>query len=418
MLNTKPSLTIRTSTSRRPLALTIVLTVGSSLSLLPACDGGDDGSGDGGGGPRPEGAILIAERFNTPDGRAAYMGAYPALPTGSVDISSMVELGPEGDVFACAGAGFFYNPDAGTITKYDVRDDLSLVRSTSIDVLQEGISGWTGAHLCMSDEQAFIFNETGGRVVEYNPTTMVIVDAFDVPLPDIDQDAYYIQFFEPKIAGTLVYFPLTAINWDTLEVEPRSILATFDVSTKTLSFDYDERCQSTLGGMVDSAGNFYQLPEDGGFWSTYSPTPALPPDCILRVNAGQTTYDDAYVQYLPQGESLRAMWPIDDQYALASLITIADAPPEENLWDWYSLPIEPTRIDLKTGAAEPYPGLPDTQPMNSRKIVLDGESYYQVYSYDADGLVTKIDLTRLEADGPVTAFSVIGGDILALERLW
>jgi len=362
-------------------------------------------------------AVLIAERFNTPDGRAAYMGAFPGLPASEVDISQMVELGPEGDSFACGGNAFFYNPDAGRITKYEVAEDLTLSEGRSIDVRQEGITGWTGAHVCASDTQAFIFHEAGGRIVEWNPERMTIVDAFDVPTPEV-AEGLTVQFFEPKIAGSLVYFSLTAINWDTMETAGRALLAVFDTSDKTLSFDYDERCQASLGGFVDSDGNYYQTPEDGGFFATYSPTPDLPPDCVLRVNAGEKTFDDDYVQYLDEGESLRSMWPVDDRYTLAATIPITAAPDEENMWDWYSLPIEPVLFDVTTGEQERYPSVPDVQPMNGRKLVLDGKSYYQVYSFDDDGLVSQVDLVELTPQGAEPAFTLLGGDILTLERLY
>jgi hypothetical protein len=391
-----------------PLALSLATTAGCSSS-------GPDATGPQS--ARPRGAVLLAERFNTPDGRAAYMGAFPELPTTPIDVSQLVELGPEGDVFACGGRPFFYNPDAGTITRYEVADDLRLTKGLAIDVLQEGIAGWTGAHVCASPTQAFIFNESGGRVVEWNPETMVIVDAFDVPLPEVSADVA-IQFFEPRVAGNLVYFSVTAINYDTLVVEPRAILAVFDIATKTLSFDYDSRCQSSLGGYLDSAGNYYQVPEDGGFFAKYSPTKSLPPDCVLRVLAGSKTFDDSYVQYLGEGQSLRSMWPVDDEHALATVIPVASAPAPEDMWDWYNLPVTPTLFNVKTGAMSPYPGLPNVQPMNGRKLVLDGKGYYQVYAYDAEGLVTQVDLVELTAQGPRPALTMKGGDLLTLERLW
>lgn len=392
-----------------------MMVVMACLALGGAACSDDGRGGEGGGDAQPAaGAVLLAERFNTPDGRAAYLGVFPDVPTTQVDIAQMIELGPEGDVFGCGGDAFFYNPDAGSITKYEVADDLTITPGPSLDVLQEGITGWTGAHVCASAERAFIFNETGGRVVEWNPTTMVIVDAFDVPTADT---TYPVQFFEPKIAGDLVYFSLTGIDWDTMEVEPRAMLAVFDLRDRSLSFDYDDRCQASLGGAVDSAGNYYQLPEDGGFWSTYAATPDLPPDCVLRVPAGGKTFDDGYALALPEGQSLRAMWPVDDGSVLAALIPIADAPPAEDMWSWYELPITPTLLDLASGATSAYASLPPVQPMNSRKIVVDGQSYYQVYSFDADGLVTKIDLVKLTPAGAEPQFTLVGGDILTLERL-
>jgi hypothetical protein len=392
--------------------MTVMLLTGAMAACGP-------GGGGGGGTPtpiRPVGAILIAERFNTPDGRAAYMGAFPELPTEPVQVARLTELGPEGDAFACGGAAFFYNPNAGTITRYDVRDDLTLEKGNDINVLTEGIVGWTGAHLCRSATEAFIFSEGGGRVVEWNPTAMTVTRAIDVPRPQVGA-GLTVQFFEPSVVGELAYFSLTAINWDTLAVEPRAHLAVFDMATRTLTLDTDDRCQGSLGGRVDSAGTYYQVPEDGAFFAAFSPTTPLPPDCVLRVNPGTRQFDDTYMKLLPAGHSLRSMWPVDDTHTLATLIPVSARPAAENMWDWYSLPVVPSLFNLETGAVSSYP-VTTVQPMNSRKLVLDGRGYYQVYGFDADGKVSKVDVVRLERGGPVPAFTLEGGDVLTLERLW
>lgn len=395
----------------------LALAACSSTSETGPAAGAATGPGTGPNGQRPAGAILVAQRFTTPDGRAAYMGAFPDMPETDVDVSQMVELGPEGDVFACGGYGFFYDPDAGRITRYEVGDDLRLTKGPSIDVLQEGITGWTGAHVCASPTQAFIFNESGGRIVEWNPTEMLVVSAFDVPKPEV-KPGLTLQFFEPHKAGDLVYFGVTAINWDTMEIEPRAILAVFDIATKTLSFDYDDRCQPSLGGFVDSAGNYYQLPEDGGYWASYGSTTGLPRDCVLRVSRGKKTFDDDYVQYLAEGQSLRSMWPVDDDHMLATVIPMSSAPPKEKSDEWFDLPVEPTLFDLRTGAQTPYPHVPTTQPMNSRKLVIDGKSYYQLYTYDDKGRTSKVELVQLTRDAAPKVFTLVGGDFLTVERLW
>ncbi|MCU0695555.1 MAG: hypothetical protein MUC96_03375 [Myxococcaceae bacterium] len=389
-----------------------------AASLFLACGQGTDKkpAGETSTMTRPNGAILIAERFNTPDGRAAYMGAFAQLPTEPIQVARLTELGPEGDTFACGGAAFFYNPNAGTITRYDVADDLSLQKGKAINVLTEGIVGWTGAHLCRSATEAFILNEAGGRVVEWNPTAMTVTRAFDVPRPMVGANLT-VQFFEPKVVGDLAYFSLTALNWDTLEVDPRSHLAVFDMKERTLTLDTDDRCQGSLGNLVDSSGAYYQVPEDGAFFSAFSPTRPQPPDCVLRVAPGGRRFDDAYVQRLPAGQSLRSMWPVDDGHTLATLIPTSAMPPADKMWDWYELPVTPSLFNLSTGEVTPYP-VSTVQPMNSRKLTLDGKGYYQVYSFTMDGKVSQVDVVRLERAGPVPAFSVVGGDVLTLERLW
>jgi len=345
------------------------------------------------------------------------MGAFPALPKEPIEISELTELGPEGDAFACGGNAFFYNPEAGTIIKYDVGDDLSLTKRKSINVVLEGINGWTGAHVCVSETQAFIFNGAGGRVVEWNPKTMVIVDALDIPTPDVP-NGLEVQFFEPMIADNLVYFPIGAVNWDTDATSNRAVLAVFDVRTKELTYSYDDRCQTSLGGFVDSKGNVYRIPEDGGYYRLYSPTKDLPLDCFLRVKTGETQFDPEYILKLGEGESLRSAWPIDDDHVLATLIDEGDAPEVADKSDWYTLPVKPTMINLQSGKRTPYTSVPEVQPMNSRKLTLDAEYYYQVYTFDDEDRTKEVSVVRLTRDGAEPAFTLKGGDVLTLERLW
>lgn len=382
------------------------------LSLaLPACSD-DPGDNTPPTDTRPDAAILIAERFSTPDGRVMYMGAFPELPSTAIDITQMIELG-EGDAFACAGHAFFFDSDALSLTRYLVGDDLSLTRDLTLQLGSEGITGWTGAHVCASDTAAYMFEGAGGRVVEWNPTTMVITDAFDIPTPNVPQDVD-VQFFEPYRAGDLVYFPLEAINWDTLATSS-AVLATFDVRDKSVTYAYDTRCGGGLSAHVGADGTLYRYQGYQAFFAEYAMSPQ-PQDCVLRVLPGQKEFDASYMQALGPTNN---MFAIDDTSAVVMQVDPTQPlPSDENLWDWYELPIIPQRVDLATGAMTPYSGLSNQAPMNARKLVLDGQSYFQLNSFDAEGRVTATELMKLAPAGAVPVFTLQGGDFLTLERLW
>lgn len=385
------------------------------LFALPmaACTGQEpadtDTATDGG----TEPAILIGERFNTPDGRIMYMGAFPDFPDEPIDVGQLTELAPGGDVFACGGYAFFYNSDEGRITRYTVGDDYSLAASGELLVGQEGITGWTGANICASDTSAYLINGSGGRAVEFDPQEMVIVEAFDLPMPEGLAEGLTPQFFEPHIAGDLAYFPVEAVNWDTLDAAP-AIVATFDLSDQSLDYTYDEDCVGGLAGHVDSQGNFWRLMGYGSFFEVYGEGNA--PDCVLKVPTGRSEFDGETLIDAGDGEPVRDMWSIDDEHALV-LVTDAEAPPEDDLWSWWDMPVTPMLVNLVSGARSSYDHVPPVAPQNSRKLVLDGKSYYQIYSYDDDGLVTQVELVELGLDGVETAFTIEGGDILALERI-
>lgn len=393
------------------LAMTAVpAAIAGILVMSAGCGGATEG--DPSDGERPDSAILIAERFTTPDGRVMYMGAFPGMPTQNVDITQLIELG-EGDVFACAGHAFHFDSEALSITKYIVANDLTLVKDLTVQVGQEGITGWTGAQVCASATSAFIFEGAGGRAVEWNPTTMVIVNAFDVPKPTV-AEGLEIQFFEPFIAGNLIYFPVEATNWETL-VTANAIVATFDLADKSLTYTYDTRCGGGLSGHVASDGTFYRYQGYQDFFQEYS-TETLPPDCVLRINPGQKQFDTSYMRELGPTNN---MWAIGDRSAVIMQIDPAQpVPSQENQDDWWSLPIVPTMVDLETGAKSPYAGLSSEPPMNARKLVLDGQSYFQLNTFDSEGRVANTALKRLTPQGAEEMFTLEGGDFLTLERLW
>jgi hypothetical protein len=397
----------------RPFRLPLLL--GALLGLQLGLVGCDDTTGPGEDvDARPDGAILIAERFFTPDARVMFMGAFEELPDAPIETSQLVELGTAGKAFACAGNAFFFDQELGSIRKFVVEDDLSLTEAESFQLTQEGIEGFTGAHVCVDETRAYTLASDGSRAVEWNPRDMVIVDAFDLPSPDIEPGLTP-QFFEPFIAGDLAYFPVDASNWETLEIADKAIVATLDFRDESLTFTYRDGCAPGIAGYLADDGTFYREQSWQAFYAHYGPGET--PDCLLRIPAGQKTFDP---DYAVQAGATRNMFPVNGDYALALLIDDSEPlPSEENLWDWYSHPVVPTLVDRATGETSPYPGVPNRAPMNLRTLTLDGVELYQVNEFDENGLISRTDVVELSPSGPSEPlFTLVGGDVLTLQRLW
>jgi len=365
-----------------------------------------------------EEAILIAERFNTPDGRIMFMGVFSELPNEPIETSQLTELSPSGKAFACGGNAFFYDADASSITKFIVEDDLSLTEAQTIQLSQEGVEGFTAAHVCASSTQAFTFHRFGGRVVEWNPEEMIITEAFDVPLPEMEINANPV-FFEPFKNGDLVYFPLRMENFGTNEIEPKTTVGVFDIPSKTLSFTSDDRCLSSTTGFIDSQGNFYKLHGWQIGFILYPSQENLPPPCILRINAGQKIIDPNFITGFSDDIAPAPIFPIDENNALVLTVNRDDVPEtQDEFWNMFTeIPAVPTNINLETGETSRFEGVPEGLPQNSRTLTLDGDNFLQVVSFDDDGLIEKVDVMRLTSNGPEPAFTVLGGDVLTLQRL-
>ena len=165
-----------------------------------------------------------------------------------------------------------------------------------------------------------------------------------------------------------------------------------------------------------SDGTFYRYQGYGAFFETYSTGATPPPDCVLRINPGERSFDPNYMSELGPTNN---MWSVGDHGAVVMKVDPnATFPSEENLWDWYALPVVPTLVDLETGEESAYSGLSNEPPMNARKLIVDGQSYFQLNSFNEDGDVTQTRLMRLTSSGAEEVFVLKGGDFLTLERLW
>lgn len=362
----------------------------------------------------PASAILIAERFNTPDGRVMFMGAFEELPTTPIETSQLIELGPAGKAFACAGHAFFFDQEAGSIRKFVVEDDLRLTEAGAIQITQEGVEGFTAAHVCVDPTRAYTFSGDGTRAVEWSPEEMVIADAFDLPSPSVEPGLNP-SFFEPFVAGDLAYFPVEAVNWETLESSDEAIVATFDFTDESLTFTYREGCASGNAGYLAEDGTFYREQGWATFFATYGPGDAAP-DCVLRIPPGGKSFDPDFVL---EAGATRNMFPVNEQSTLALLVDDSEGvPTQDDLWSWWNLPVVPTLVDRESGEASPYPGVPDRAPMNIRTLTLDGKELYQINEFDANGLISRTDVVELTPGGPSEPlFTLVGGDVLTLERI-
>ncbi|MFP4096145.1 MAG: hypothetical protein ACLFUB_16805 [Cyclobacteriaceae bacterium] len=381
-------------------------------AVMISCEDEDvDINNDG----RADEAILIAERFNTPDGRVAYMGVFEELPTAPIEVSQLTELSGEGKVFGCGGNAFQYDPATGAITKYIVEDDLSLTKAESIQVTQEGIEGFSAAIVCASPTKAYIFNSNATRGVEFNPEEMVITDAFDLPAADIEPDLD-LGIFEPYVSGDLVYFPAEVVNWNTIEYSTKAVVGVFDMTDKSWSYTYKEDNTSGNAGYVTADGTFYQEGYWSSFFITYSDQTTSATNGILRIPAGGKAFDSGFKTEL---NDVQYCFPIDDQFSLILQIDpSAEIPSKDNLWDWWSLPVVANRINKTTGEISAYSGIPNRAPMNSRILTLDGKALYQVNEFTEDGLISKTDVVELTPQGATSPiFTLMGGDVLAIERL-
>lgn len=74
---------------------------------------------------------MVAARVFSPDGRSTNVGVYHDIPTGTLSLGTMVEMG-NADARAFGGSVYVSSRESGTVTRYDVTDEPRLVESETI----------------------------------------------------------------------------------------------------------------------------------------------------------------------------------------------------------------------------------------------------------------------------------------------
>lgn len=260
-----------------------------------------------------------------------------------------------------------------------------------------------------------------GRAVEWNPKDMTIVEGFDVPAPNVDPSLDVTPtIFESYPSGDLVYFPVRLQNYSNYKISPKTVVGVFDTQDQTMTFAEDDRCLSSTTGAVDDQGNFYKMVGWQVAHAIYSDQKDLPPACVLRINAGEKSIDQSFKADV-SGNNLvpGPMFWIEGESALTIAVDSTTTPESvSDFWSSDDAKWLPKSLNTGTGAVNEYDGITEGRPENSRTLSLDGKSYYQFYTYGSDDLVERVDVMRLTENGPAPAFTVKGGDVLTLQRLW
>ena len=297
----------------------------------------------------------------TPDGSITFLDIVTDLAD-EPDFSNMVELGRNVDVFANGEHPYTVNPDAKTITKWNV-DKKNL--EVSIDGILSFASTGVNTSLInfISDEQAFIPDLVEGIIVEFNPTTIEIVKTHNV---DPFQTSTNFGFFtRGSVFNGKIIFPL---QWLTLgcceyDLDLKATVGIFDPATGTLTYDRDDRAIGVLFTVMFDGDDAY-LPvanTQNSFIKTFYngiPSTKPGPNVVLKLN-DDGTIDDNFVvdinETLPDASIVRSSsFIFQGKY----VITHANEPVTGSFEDRWStrsdMEMVVNSFDLNTKEAKPF----------------------------------------------------------------
>ncbi|HTV19756.1 MAG TPA: hypothetical protein VMG12_13820, partial [Polyangiaceae bacterium] len=368
-----------------------------ALLGLAACGGRDDtavapptsgetppdGEGLGGGAPEAptNSAILLAGQVYSPEAYNTYVGIFAEVPEGDVDFASFREFG-NANVYS--HAGYVFVEEDGVMQRFSVDANLELVEGPRFSWQEFGIASINASYtVFVSNERAYTFAPELGVVVVWSPEEMVRVGTLPIEMPE--RPAGMETFaYDGHLVGDQVIWNVFSGNFEAPSVYPAVTLAIADATRDDapVRFIEDARCVPGGPAHVDDAGNYFV--HGGGYYGyflAYGDADPAARACILRVNAGESTFDPDYlVDYQAlTGSAVSDPWfhIIGSQYMARSWDPSVPFPEDPDLF-WDNAALRPLVIDTDASTAQPYPDLVGAKGVDGTTREVDGISYYQL----------------------------------------
>ena len=145
-------------------------------------------------------AWILGYRTETPQGNVYYLEAHEDVPS-KTNSANAVELGLNSRIYSYGEHAYTWNGDAATITKWEVeKTTLELSPAGIISFASVGVSGNIAEPAFISETSAYTTRLSEGIVVEWNPSTMEIIQVYDVdPFPELGGNSDLLFEFSKKI---------------------------------------------------------------------------------------------------------------------------------------------------------------------------------------------------------------------------
>lgn len=219
--------------------------------------------------------------------------------SGSIDLAEVVEFG--GDmVYASPGGGvvFVGLESAPIIERWGVSDDDELEKQAEVSLANYGVTSTLGGGRnvmqFIDEDRAYYFDRENLQVVVFNPTDMVTVDSFSIAGLEEEGQELALNFIHRDGDRFIV----TARYWDLQLGTTTSLVraAIVDSADDTVQYTDDTRCGDIAFDVTDLDGNLYlgSHPGHAVYMAAGLDGDNPPPQCILRINRGESQFDPDY----------------------------------------------------------------------------------------------------------------------------
>lgn len=294
----------------------------------------DAGGGDAGAQERDP-LYLIATSFVTGDERETYLVTSSSFDS-STKVPSLTD-GPKllGGIVPVVHDGVVFVPDSNSpvLLRFEVDANDKLVKvGEPLSFAGVGMTTVASWHVyVVNDEKAYVFDPAGPRIVVWNPSTMKLTGK-QIELDEIERDGFSANLAMepsagPKQRGSELILPLGWADQDGNARHASGLLVLDTERDEVVAVDEDERCGESYILIEAPDGAVYFFPPD---WS------ALPhyftdgfDNCVLRMNDGETSFDEDYVMNLSElGTGSAAASAVPDGEGGFYFLAL-----DEELWD-------------------------------------------------------------------------------------
>jgi hypothetical protein len=369
--------------------------VAGSFGLLQACSS-DDATIMMSPGPRlaetensPDQSVdelgplyLIGHTVYSPDQANTYLSVVSSLAGDEEpDLSRSLEIGGAAVPYGIAGSRKVYvsSQEAGTMTEVIFDDDARPSMGRVVSFANQGINDTWGLNILLSPTKAYHISQSTFDVVVWNPEEMTVMGSFATGL-GLDA-AYDSRVFvrDPIFVGNQLV--LVSGQWaDYTPDNVTSVTVIDTVNDVVVSNETETRCYSLLAFAPDAEGNRYFISNGLGATGHLSTPDLVPPPCMIRMRAGETSFDRDWSRSLTAdlGTSLWTGIAPGSEGKLfvqaiaqdaAAVLAATDALEMANVlgWTWYQ---------LMNGDAAPTPiETPLTAAQNTTVMKVDAGSY-------------------------------------------
>jgi hypothetical protein len=357
----------------------ITLAIGSSAW---ACGDEQGGTVAGVEGPGTRPAVVVQLNVSSPEQPASLVGVFPELPSGELDTSRMIEVLGYPSVRTLGGDVYVYSGESGVMTRYAVTDQMTLENQGDLS-FQGVASNVDYLDLQLLDRGLAYGASFGGLLIEFDPGEMVITRTLQVDLPSpVVPSQLDSTYGSARFEGSAVW-NIYGNDYGALTYNDQAMLGFLEVGADALQVVSEPRCAPNLKNYL-IGGDLYVIgaATNAEVLRNYSGYASPAPNCVLRVRAGQRSFDPSYFINLTdivQSTAIEIVNRLDDEHILVQFWD-SEEPFPENIEDYYAVPnFKSLKVNLQTGAAEPLAIFPKGNLGSYVDFVVDGISYYPAY---------------------------------------